>query len=97
MSQDNARNGTASVSPVAARAALDAWFLDARSRLLDLAATLDRIGRGAGAGEAESDPRLAKVRQALEVLHDQSGGRAERVQQIFSLEYDPTWERPQPR
>jgi hypothetical protein len=97
MSQDNARKGTASVPPVPARAALDAWFLEARARLLDLAATLDRIGRGAGAAEVEADPRLAKVRQALEVLHDQSGGRAERVQQIFSLDYDPTWERPQPR
>jgi hypothetical protein len=43
------------------------------------------------------DPRLAKVRQATEVLHDQSGGRAERIQQISSLEYDPAWERPQPR
>ena len=97
MSQDNARKGPAAVSPVPARAALDAWFLDARSRLLDLAAILDRIGRGAGAGEAEADPRLAKVRQALEVLHDQSGGRAERIQQIFSLDYDPSWERPRPR
>jgi hypothetical protein len=97
MSQDNTRKGPAAVSPLPARATLDAWFLDARSRLLDLAAILDRIGRGAGAGEAEADPRLAKVRQALEVLHDQSGGRAERIQQIFSLEYDPTWERPQPR
>jgi hypothetical protein len=97
MSQDNARKGPASLSPVPARAALDAWFLEARSRLLDLAATLDRIGRGAGASEVGPDPRLAKVRQALEVLHDQSGGRAERIQQIFSLEYDPTWERPQPR
>ena len=97
MSQDNARKGPAAVSPVPARAALDAWFLDARSRLLDLAAILDRIGRGAGAGEAEADPRLAKVRQALEVLHDQSGGRAERIQQIFSLEYEPDWGPPQPR
>jgi hypothetical protein len=31
------------------------------------------------------------------VLHDRSGGRAERIQQIFSLDYDPAWERPQPR
>ena len=97
MSQDNARKGPAAVSPVPARAALDAWFLEARSKLLDLAAILDRIGRGAGRGGGADDPRLARIRQALEVLHDQSGGRAERIQQIFSLEYDPTWERPQPR
>jgi hypothetical protein len=78
-----------------ARTALENYFLEARCRLLDLAAILDRINRGPG-GDADSDPRLAKVRQALEVLHDPSGGRAERIQQIFSLEYDATWERPQP-
>jgi hypothetical protein len=83
------------MTPLPADKALDAYFLEARARLLDLAAILDRVGRGAGgAGE---DPRLAKIRHALEVLGDESGGRAERVQKIFSLEYDPTWERPRPR
>jgi hypothetical protein len=85
------------VSPLPAKTALDAYFLEARCKLLDLAAILDRIGRGADSSAASEDPRLAKVRQALEVLHDLSGGRAERIQQIFSLDYDPTWERPQPR
>jgi hypothetical protein len=76
---------------------LDAYFLEARARLLDLAAVLDRIGRGAGAAGVGQDPRLARIRQALEVLADESGGRAERVQKIFSLDYDSAWERPQPR
>jgi len=79
-----------------ARTALDAFFLEARCRLLDLAAILDRINRGSG-NDAGADPRLTKVRQALDVLHGPSGGRAERIQQIFSLDYDATWERPQPR
>lgn len=86
-----------SVSPLPSRTALDAYFLEARSKLLDLAAILDRIGRGAGSADLSADPRLARIRQALEVLHDESGGRAERIQQIFSLDYDPKWERPQPR
>jgi hypothetical protein len=77
--------------------ALDRYFLEARSKLLDLAAILDRIGRGEGTAIADTDPRLQRIREALEVLHDKSGGRAERIQQIFSLPYDPTWERPQPR
>ena len=84
-------------TPLAAADALDRYFLEARSKLLDLAAILDRIGRGAGGSAVETDPRLEKVRQALEVLHDQSGGRAERIQQIFSLEYDASWQRPTPR
>jgi hypothetical protein len=33
---------------------------------------------------------------ALEVLHDQCGGRAQRVQRIFFLDYEPGWQRPQP-
>lgn len=85
------------MTPVPAAKALDSWFLEARCKLLDLAAILDRVGRGPGASGVEADPRLQKIRQALEVLHDQSGGRAERIQQIFSLEYDPAWKRPQPR
>jgi hypothetical protein len=97
MNDENAAGGTPTLLPLPAGAALDTYFLEARARLLDLAAILDRIGRGGGSAEAEDDPRLEKVRQALEVLHDRSGGRAERVQQIFSLGYDPDWERPQPR
>ncbi len=83
--------------PLPAARALDDSFLEARCRLLDLAAILDRIGRGAGASVAAKDPRLAKVRQALEALRDGTEGRAERIQRIFSLEYDPGWERPKPR
>jgi hypothetical protein len=85
------------MSPLPSRTALDAYFLEARSKLLDLAAILDRIGRGAGSDALENDPRLARIRQALEVLHDESSGRAELIQQIFSLDYDPNWERPKPR
>ena len=85
------------MTPLPSTKALDNYFLEARSKLLDLAAILDRIGRGRDAGTTDKDPRLEKIRQALEVLHDRSGGRAERIQQIFSLDYDPAWERPQPR
>ncbi|MBY0523222.1 MAG: hypothetical protein K2R98_07475 [Gemmataceae bacterium] len=83
------------MTPLPAPQALDSYFLEARGRILELAAVLDRIGRGAGSVDA--DPRLQKLRQALEVLHDQSGGRAERIQKIFSREYDPNWEKPKPR
>jgi hypothetical protein len=84
------------LTPLPAPAALDAYFLEARNKLLDLAAILDRIGRGGGANGVE-DARLTKLRQALELLHDERAGRAELVQRLFSLDYDPTWERPQPR
>jgi hypothetical protein len=85
------------MTPLPAARALDQFFLEGRAKLLDLAAIFDRVGRGEEAAAAEADPRMAKIRQALEVLLDRSGGRAERIQQIFSLEYDPNWRRPQPR
>jgi hypothetical protein len=84
------------MTPLSSRTALDAYFLDARCKLLDLAAILDRIDRGGGS-EVQKDPRLANIRQALEVLRDVSAGRAEQIQRIFSLDYDPSWERPKPR
>lgn len=85
------------LTPLPAAKALDTYFLEARSKILDVAAILDRIGRGPDAAALTNDPRLQRIRQALEVLHDSSGGRAERIQQIFSREYDPKWERPKPR
>jgi hypothetical protein len=85
------------MTPLTSRSALDSFFLEARSKILDLAAILDRIDRGGGANETNDDARLERVRQALEVLLDRSPARAERVQQVFSLDYDPSWERPRPR
>ena len=85
------------LTPLPAGQALDAYILEARSKLLDLAAILDRIDRGRAADEVARDPRVQKVRQALEVLLGREAGRAARVQSIFSLPYDPDWKRPQPR
>jgi hypothetical protein len=82
------------MTPLTAAQALDQFYLDARSRILDLAATLDRIDRGGPAGD---DPRLARLRQGVEALLAAGPGRAERVQRLFSLDYDPGWERPTPR
>lgn len=85
------------MTPLPAGKALDAFFLEARSKILDLAAILDRIGRGTDSGGITGDPRLKRIADALTVLQDVSGGRAERVQQIFSLDYDPAWKKPTPR
>ena len=84
------------MTPLTAAAALDAFFLDARSRLLDLAATLDRIDRGAGRDAVAADLRLAQLRAGVERLLA-GPGRAEAVQELFSDAYDPGWPRPEPR
>ncbi len=85
------------MTPLPSTKALDNYFLEARSKLLDLAAVLDRIGRGRDASANDNDPRLEKIRKASEILHDRSGGRAERIQKIFSLDYDSGWEKPKPK
>ncbi len=83
------------MTPLPASKALDHFFLEARSRLLDVAAILDRIDRGSGA--VPGDPRVDRIRQALAVLQGTDDARAARIQQIFSLDYDPKWEKPRPR
>lgn len=84
------------MTPLPAARALDQFFLDARCRLLDLAAILDRIGRG-GAESVAADPRMVKLAQAIDVLRSDAPNKAELIQQLFSLDYDPAWPRPKPR
>jgi hypothetical protein len=62
---------------------LDLYYLDARARLIDLAAFLDRLDRADG----EPDFRLAAFRSALAQLPEGGPGRAERV--LIALS-DPT-------
>jgi hypothetical protein len=83
------------MTPLPADRALEQFFQEARSKLLDLAAIFDRIGRGDGA--ATPDARLAKLRKAVEILTGDAPNKAELLQQLFSLPYDPDWPRPQPR
>ena len=82
------------MTPLTASKALDQFFLEARCRLLDVAAILDRVDRGGG---VSADPRVERIREALAILGASTAGRAERIQQIFSLDYDPKWEKPRPR
>ena len=64
---------------------LDGDFPEMRWRSQSLAADLDRVERAAGGGQVVADdPRLAKLRQAIGVLLDGTGNRAEQVQMIFS-------------
>ena len=63
---------------------LDLYFMDARSKLIDLAAFMDRIDRGTG----QEDFRMKAFRKALEELN-KNNGRTEGV--LLSLS-DPTTE-----
>ena len=67
------------------RQLLDLYFVDARARLIDIAAFLDRLER-ADAGE---DFRLQAFERALKELDTPGADRARRVLLAFS---DPTTE-----
>ncbi len=67
-----------------AKDTLESARLEMRWRTLSLAADLDRIERAGGAGLLQSDPHILKLREALHVLLEGSGNRAEQVQMIFS-------------
>ena len=70
--------------PLPAAKALEAYFLEARCRLLDLAAILDRVGRGDGPEGAAGDPRTARIRQALEALLGADPNKAEECARQFA-------------
>jgi hypothetical protein len=77
----------------AALPVLDSYFLEARSKLLDLAGILDRIDRGGGVA---NDERMSRIQNALKILGERGVERGELIQTIFSLQYDPNWKRPTP-
>ena len=79
---------------LAAAEVLDREFLDARKRLIDLAAALDRIDRAEGPELEDTkvdDQRLDAIRQAVQVLAGDDSNRAERIQSLFSLPYQEAW------
>jgi hypothetical protein len=64
---------------------LDLYFLDARHKLIEIAAFLDRVDRA----EGEADFRLGAFREALQHLASAQSDRATAVLMAFS---DPTTE-----
>jgi hypothetical protein len=78
-------------SPLSAAALLDALYLEVRCRCLDIGAALDRIERAEGGPSALGDPRWAQLQQALKLLGESGAKRAEKIQFLFSDEYDPQW------
>lgn len=64
---------------------LDLYFLEARARLIELAATLDRIDRADGAAAVHGDARLAFIQESLRILQRSEAGRARAIQELYSL------------
>ena len=73
--------------PISAQKVLDREFLGIRCRLIELAATFDRIDRAGGSVAA--DPRWLQIRRSLDMLATSAGGRAQGIELLFSLPYEP--------
>jgi len=84
---------SSALASLPSKTVLDQFYLEARARLLEVAATLDRVDRG-GMG-SQDDPRLGLLRQAIYVLDEStsknSPDRAEQLQLLFSRQYDASW------
>jgi hypothetical protein len=70
---------------------LDRHYLELRCEILNLAAALDRIERSEGFDAVAGDPRLARLAEGLQILSTSGTDRAERVQRLFSDDYQPGW------
>jgi hypothetical protein len=73
---------------------LDETFLEMRAKLLEVAATIDRIDRSADDGlplSGDAPARRAKIDDAIRLLLSEGPDRAERLQLLFSREYESTW------
>jgi hypothetical protein len=68
---------------------LQKYFVENRSRLLDIAAYLDRIGRANSFGQVKEDFRWIAFKKSLQVLLSEEENRVEKIQEILS---DPTQE-----
>jgi hypothetical protein len=80
---------TEATCPMTAADALEAYFLEHRGKLLDIAAFLDRIDRTADGPSVCDDHRLAALREGLRLVADGGPDRARRLLEAMS---DPTTE-----
>jgi hypothetical protein len=75
-----------------AKQILDREYLELRSKLLDIGASLDRIARADGS--VESDERMQLLAAGIEIIASgsaDSSERARQIQHLFSRDFDPQW------
>jgi hypothetical protein len=75
--------------PLTTSQIIDEYFIENRTRLLELAAFLERLDRSADGIAAQSDFRMAAFHEALRVLASDAQDKMDQIQFIFS---DPTVE-----
>ncbi len=78
-------------SPKTGRELVDEYFIENRTRLLEIAAFLDRLDR-AEPSMADRDFRARAFREALAVLVDDGASERTRVERVQMILSDPTTE-----
>ncbi|MFZ4465903.1 MAG: hypothetical protein ACOYO7_02450 [Phycisphaerales bacterium] len=73
-------------TPMTRTQVVDAYFMEHRARLLDVAAFLDRVDRAA---VGDDDFRMRAFRAAVAILDD---GRPDRARRVLELLSDPSTE-----
>ena len=80
---------TKGTCPLTTGQIIDEYFIENRTRLLELAAFLERLNRSADGADATADFRMAAFRRALQVIASDTPDKMDQVQLLFS---DPTIE-----
>jgi hypothetical protein len=75
--------------PLTMKQVLQEYFIENRTRVLEIAAFLDRLERAADAGSSTADFRLAAFGRALNILASNDPDKIGQIQLVFS---DPTIE-----
>lgn len=68
---------------------LDREFLEIRGKILEIAASLDRIERANGT--VDNDRRVELLEKGIQILIDDHSNRAEQIQLLFSRQYESDW------
>ena len=71
------------------RQVLENEYLPVRAKILEIAASLDRIQRSEG--DSADEPKWKQLGQAIVILLEEKEERAQRVQLLFSRPYDSQW------
>lgn len=74
--------------PRSASQILDDDFLVIRAKLIEIAASLDRID---AAGRTTGDDRRRRIERAIGLLMESDGNRAASIQRLFSRDYESDW------
>ena len=69
--------------PLSQQQLIDEYFMESRTKILDIAAFLDRLDRSVDE-DGKDDFRILAMKQAMQELKSEVSGRIERVLMIFS-------------